>query len=545
MVEEAGQALSVGRKDICETVCGKIEAIWPDSPDLTNMRGVLASWAGEHDKAEAYFVRAFNAAPRRFEFCKNLATHYAHQNKPLDAARLYRHALNLKPSSLAIALVLARALIDLREYNEAHAVLEKVGRRYPNDVDVLMGLYFVYQHQDCYAEALACLDKVLGRSPDHEDANYQKARLLRANGDLVAAESAVRKTLSLNPFRAEAGNVLGSLKTFAAEDSDDIALFQAIYDHADPGSCDRKLICFSLGKIMEDLHEADQAFAYFREGNDIRHRSSRYDANVELTHIQGIMQYYTPEVFERNSGLMDETPVFIVGMPRCGSTLVEQILASHPDVSSCGELESVERSLAVMDTPETPLTLERATAFSRDQWGVLGQNILRLLKKNSPDALRITEKSLTNIRLVGAIHCALPRAKIIHVRRSPMDTCWSIYKADIEGYLYDFAYNLGELGYYYRMYLRLMGHWRDVLPEGVMYELDYEHLVAHQEEEMRRLIDACGLPWDDRCLAFYETKNRVRTLSVTQVRKPIFSDSIDRWKRYEKHLGPLIKILER
>jgi len=543
MVAQAGQALSVGRRDICETVCGKIEALWPDSPDLANMRGVLASWAEEHEKAEEYFVQAFNAAPKRFEFCKNLATHYAHQNKYVDAARLYQHALNLEPSSLPVALGLARALSDLREFDKAHAVLEQARRRHPNDVDVLMALHFVYQRKDCVEEALAYANKVLARHPDHEDANYQKARLLRAGGELAAAEALARKILSLNPSHAGAGHMLASLKTFTPGNAEDIALLKNVYEHTDADSRDRELICFALGKVMEDLHEDAQAFTYFKEGNDVRHQSSRYDADTELAHLQGIMQYYTRDVFERNSGLTDETPIFILGMPRCGSTLVEQILAAHPDVSSRGEAETVEQSLAEMDTPEAPLTFERIMGFSPEQWAVLGRKTLERLRENPPDTPRITEKSLTGIRLVGAIHCALPRAKIIHVRRHPMDACWSIYKADMEGYLFDFAYNLGELGYYYRMYLRLMQHWREVLPEGVMYELDYEALVADQEGETRKLLDACGLPWDDSCLTFYKARNLVRTLSVAQVRKPISSGAIARWKRQEQNLAPLKKIL--
>ena len=543
MVEQAGQALSVGRKDICETVCNKIEAIWPDSPDLANLRGVLASWAGEHEQAEAWFVRAFNAAPKRFEFCKNLATLYIQQKKPADAARLYRHALNLQPSSLPVALALAKSLIDLLAYAEARAVLEKARRRHPNDEDVLMGLYIVYQRMDDYAEALACLDRVLARSPEHEDANYQKARLLRAGGELASAEIWARKTLALNPAHAEAAHMIAGLKTFTSADSEDIALLESIYDNTEPDSHERIQTCFALGKIMEDLHEDDRAFAFFKEGNAIRYQSSRYNADVELAHMQGIMQYYTRDVCARNSGLTDATPIFILGMPRCGSTLVEQILAAHPDVCSRGEVDTVERSLADMNTPDNPLTLERIVEFSSGEWRDLGRKILERLKENAPDAMHISEKALTNIRLIGAIHCALPQARIIHVRRHPMDACWSIYKVEMEGDLFDFAYNLGELGYYYRMYLRLMQHWREVLPEGVMYELDYEALVADQEGEIRKLLNACGLPWNDACLSFYKAKNLVRTSSVAQVRQPVYSNAVGRWRRQEKHLAPIIKIL--
>jgi len=155
----------------------------------------------------------------------------------------------------------------------------------------------------------------------------------------------------------------------------------------------------------------------------------------------------------------------------------------------------------------------------------------------------ITDKSLANIRFVGAIHCALPKARIVHVRRHPLDTCLSIYRLNIQGEAFDFGRDLEELGYYYQMYLKLMQHWRDTLPEGVMYELTYERLVADQKGETRKLLDACGLEWSDQCLQFQQARNAVRTASVAQVRRAIYTDSMAAWKRYEQHLAPLIHIL--
>jgi hypothetical protein len=255
------------------------------------------------------------------------------------------------------------------------------------------------------------------------------------------------------------------------------------------------------------------------------------------------MDAFTDETFDRQSTLNENTPIFIIGMPRCGSTLVEQILAAHPNVASKGECEFFEKVLAEENATDKPLTFERITAFTPEHWGSIGQRYLQRLKMNASEVTRVTDKSLTNIRLVGPIHYALPKARIIHIRRHPLDTCLSIYKNNLLGALHDYGRNLGQLGYYYRMYLRLMQHWRNILPAGTMYELDYENLINDQEGETRKLLDYCGLPWSDQCLSFQKAKNVVRTASVTQVRQPVYNSSLAAWKRYEKNLQPLIKIL--
>jgi len=212
-------------------------------------------------------------------------------------------------------------------------------------------------------------------------------------------------------------------------------------------------------------------------------------------------------------------------------------------VASKGEWGEFERGLIELGQRDTPLTLEQITAFSPAQWQQLGSIFLKRLQADLPKSLRIIDKSLNNIRMVGAIHCSLPKAKIIHVRRHPLDTCLSIYKNNLTGKLFDFGHNLSELGHYYRAYLDLMAHWRRALPQGVMYELDYEQLISDQEGETRKLLEYCELPWNDQCLQFNKAKTIVRTASIAQVRQPIFKSSMAAWKRYERHLQPLIEIL--
>jgi hypothetical protein len=245
-------------------------------------------------------------------------------------------------------------------------------------------------------------------------------------------------------------------------------------------------------------------------------------------------------------GSTSNVPVFIVGMPRSGSTLVEQILASHPGVFGCGErpyfeqsLNAARRNAGVRDPGNNP---EANRRYDQAWIGALAEEYLRTLTADSPAAMRITDKTLGNFNYVGLIHLALPNARIIHIQRDPLDTCLSCFSklfTDAAYYLYDLA----ELGTYYRHYEQLMAHWRDVLPPGVMIDVRYEDLVDDLEGQARRMIDHCGLEWDDACLAFHRTERVVRTASQTQVRQPLYSRSVGRAERYVTMLRPFIEAL--
>ncbi|HKI62084.1 MAG TPA: sulfotransferase [Mariprofundaceae bacterium] len=541
--EQAAHAFMQQRFDICEQLFRKIERIQPGNADVANMRGIICSETKQPKEAEKYFVDAINAAPKRCEFHINLGKLYLTNKLYPDALERYRAALQLDVHSLPAQLGCAHALTKLGHAEKAIEILQKAKKRHPRDTDVLMGLFLALSSLDRRTEARNCLSSILERDGNHSRAHLEMGRMELQEGHLEEAEREIRMTLAITPDDIGAYATLAELKKFESEQEADVAAMLSLHAHSESDSLDRMTLSFTLGKVLDNLKQHDRAFAYYREGNDIRHLHTTYHADVELAHLQHIMEAYTQNVFEQNSGLDDATPIFIVGMPRCGSTLTEQILGSHPDVETKGEWGFLEELLSRYNSDDNPLTLERITSFSPEQWGEIGQAFLDRMKAGHPAALRLTDKSLHNTRMVGAIHCAMPNARIIHVRRHPLDSCLSIYKQNFVGQLNDFGCNLGELGYYYRMYLRLMQHWRDVLPAGVMYEMDYERLVANQEEETRKLLDFCGLAWDDRCLQFNKATNVVRTASITQVRRGMYSDSLAAWKRYEKHLQPLIRIL--
>jgi hypothetical protein len=252
---------------------------------------------------------------------------------------------------------------------------------------------------------------------------------------------------------------------------------------------------------------------------------------------------YSRERMGRYGGHGDPSPVpvFVFGMPRSGTTLVEQILASHPQVFGAGETDDFARSAAGLGerTDNLALTPEAVSSIPGERLRDLGARYVERVARTAPAAARITDKTLENFRFVGLIHLALPNAKIIHVRRHPLDTCLSCFSKLFQGHL-PYTYDLAELGRYYRLYEGLMAHWRRVTPPGVMLEVRYEDVVADLEGQARRILAHCGLDWDARCLDFHLTQRSVRTASATQVRQPIYDHSIGRWRAYASFLEPLI-----
>jgi hypothetical protein len=256
-----------------------------------------------------------------------------------------------------------------------------------------------------------------------------------------------------------------------------------------------------------------------------------------------IKQAFSAENIERLSGegVSDSTPIFVLGMPRSGTTLTEQIIASHPDVYGAGELhyllEISQRAVAGAAFPSNLRQLDRELLTA---WG---QEYLSALKRHAPEAARITDKMPQNFQMLGLIHLMLPNAKIIHVKRNPVDTCLSCFTMHFAAKSVKYSYDLTELAHFYVGYAELMEHWRNVLPENAFLEVQYEDVIQDVEGQARRLIDYCGLEWDNACIAFHENKRVVRTASVAQVRKPVYKSSVERWRRYEKHLGPLLDAL--
>ena len=286
-----------------------------------------------------------------------------------------------------------------------------------------------------------------------------------------------------------------------------------------------------------------RAFERYLAGNALKRREIGYDEAATLAMLQDIRNLFTPERVSalQGFGQRSDVPIFVLGMPRSGTTLVEQILASHPQVFGAGELELLPRLLARRgDRSGVEVdTVDLSAAMVCR----VGAKYLADLRQLAPGAKRITDKMPANFALVGFIHLALPDARIIHVRRSPIDTCVSCFST-LFTVGHPYTYDLAELGRYHRAYQEMMEHWQRVLPAGVILDVQYEDVVADLDAQARRMLAHCGLPWDDACLAFYETERAVCTASAAQVRRPVYATSVGRWRAYQSSLQPLLQALD-
>jgi tetratricopeptide (TPR) repeat protein len=310
-------------------------------------------------------------------------------------------------------------------------------------------------------------------------------------------------------------------------------------DAASLSDAERLELHFALGKAYADLDRHEQALRHLQEGNALKRKQVNYDEKATLQRLRDIAAVFSAELIRRNAGLGDPSTesVFIVGMPRSGTTLVEQVLASHPKVFAAGEvLHFTQATEAVTAFPEG------IPSLGAEQLREIGARYAKSVRGLAPAAERITDKLPANFRFAGLIHLALPNARIIHIQRDPIDTCLSCFSKIFTGDQ-PFSYDLGELGRFYRAYDALMAHWRRVLPDGTMLEVQYEKLVADFEAQARRIVAYSGLEWNERCLEFHETVRPVRTASAVQVRQPLYRHSVGRWRAYEPWLGPLIEAL--
>ncbi len=395
--------------------------------------------------------------------------------------------------------------------------------------------------QGAYTEAEGQLRELLTSDSEHPEALLWLGRVCMNLGRFDEAVQLYRRGVDLKP--SAVGARVGLLQARGYDvDTELVEEMRQLTENGRLSPNQAGPLNFTLARALDAEGRYEEAFRHFERGN--RLQAAEFDPEEHRTLIDRIISTFSAEFFATRPGWGNDSrmPILILGMPRSGTTLVEQILASHPDVTAGGELAylgELSRQLAEeIDELEYP---EAVAAASKAQVEALGQEYLRRLTVLSKGLPRVTDKLPHNFMRLGLVALSLPAAKVIHLRRHPLDTCLSIYFQNFDrGHAY--SWDLSHLGGYYREYERLLAHWRRVSPLK-MLELQYEELVANQEQKTRELLEFCGLPWDSRCLRFWETERAVNTASLWQVRQPMYSRSVERWRHYETHLGPLKKAL--
>jgi len=463
-----------------------------------------------------------------------------------DARNLLERCLELAPdfqlARHSYAMVLFRSQ-DLEAALEQMNILLKAEPMNPN---YLILKSSVLVRKGDHVEALKLHEHLLKHYPRQAGPYMNYGHTLKSVGRLEEAIQAYRKSIELSPRMGESYWSLANLKTFRFSD-EDIAQMrsQVVEDGGDPD--EQAHLAFALGKAYEDRKDYDESFHFYERGNAIRSKHHRHSAKKNV--FDTVRQIKTLDrgflETRKSQGCPAPDPIFVVGLPRAGSTLLEQILASHSRVEGTAELPdiiAISRKLA-QKTREHPAGKypEILTELSADQFRELGEGYIESTRVQRGDLPFFIDKMPNNFRHIGLIHLILPNAKIIDARRHPMAGCFSGFKQLFaQGQTY--TYNLTDIGRYYRDYVTLMDHWDDVLP-GRVLRVQYEDMVADTENQIRRLLEYCGLEFEEQCLRFYETKRAIRTPSSEQVRQPVYTEGLDQWRNYEKHLGPLKEAL--
>jgi len=555
----------------------------PDVPDAHNQLGNQLKAEGRLADAVAAYERALELAPEHVGVLNNLASAHSAMGRVEDAEKCYRRALQIDPNASDVLSNLGTFLMSRDRLNEAEGcyrkaleaqsasaelynnlgvVLHKLGRvgeaetvlrravdLRPDSVTAWHNLGNVLMDAGRLDEAEGLHRRALELAPDSADAHRNLGVTLAVLGRPAEAEQAYRRALEIQPDRGEVYYRLAEVKRFEPDDPD-LLRIEDLLGRDGLSANDRVYLHYAAGKACADAGANASSFRHYRAGASSRRAQFDYDVGADEAQFEGIADAFPVRTVARvmSGGHDSDVPVFVVGMPRSGTTLVENLLAAHARIHGAGERFDIDRLVAEtsrsrgVDFPAWAAGLEDA------DWRRLGAQYAGNLAEVAPGAARIVDKMPNNFRYLGLIAGMLPNTRIIHVRREPADTCVSCFTHLFENEEL-FSYDLEELGRFYRAYSRLMDHWTAVLPGCFLMTVRYEDIIEEPERMARALIEHCGLEWDPACLAFAEggragaVPRAVTTASLVQVRQPLYRSAIGRWRFYEDHLGPLLNAL--
>jgi tetratricopeptide (TPR) repeat protein len=546
LLPRALRAHREGKLAMADKLYRRILERTPGDVGAMQLLGVMRAQQRRFAEAEPLLAKAAAADPANPDVQNNLANVLMELGRVGEASERFRSALALRPAFPEAQYNLGNALRRQDRTEEAFAAYRAALALRPDYRDAMLNLADLLRTTQQPEVAIELLERLLSLRPKDSEAHGLLATALRQAGRIPEAIVHFDQAVTLNPRLAGAHYNRVRTMTVRADDPQLPVMEGLVARAQDLGEIDRSLLHMALGKAYEDTGRHDDAFASFREGKRLKRKLVPYDEAAMAARFESLHRVFTPALVAAagGQGAESDLPIFVVGFPRSGTSLVEQILASHPQVHGAGELgylDQIAASFRARAAPELPYP-DYLAHLGAVELRALGDAYVARLHALAPGAGRITDKLPENYLNIGLIHLALPRARIIHVRREPLDVCVSCFAINFFAGL-AYTSDLGELGRLYRRYLELMAHWRRLLPAGAMLEIQYEEVVGDLEGQARRLLDYCGLAWDPRCLAFHETQRSVRTASVNQVRQPLYRSSLERWRRYERHLGPLIEAL--
>lgn len=549
----------------------------PGSASIRMKRAKVLTGLGRDDDASKDFEQSFQLKPHREDLVKGLQMQ--RMGNLQEAEKIYREVLMRDPDNVDALRLMAGVAMRAKQWGDAEILLVKALELAPDFFQGWMDLGLARQEQDKvesaleayrratrlepnlpnsytaagttqamagqHDESISSFRQALKAQPGHPGALAGLGHVLKTIGQQAESIEAYRQCIQSNPSHGEAYWSLANLKTFRFEPEEIDAMMHQV-EHGNLGDEPLANFHFALGKAFEDQSDYDRAFAHYRLGNETRRAHEVYDPVRTVEAHDQFLRTFTPELFEQHqgNGHPSAAPIFIVGLPRSGSTLLEQILASHSEVEGTHELPElgrVARSFANRGEHHQNYPAV-VSVMNAEDLAELGRDYLQRTEKHrTGQTPRFTDKLPNNFVHVGLIKLILPNAKVIDARRHPLDSCLGSFK-QLFARGQPFSYDLFELGEFYLEYDRIMNHWDTVIP-GQVLRVQYEDVVSNLEEQVRRILHFCELPWEDSCLNFFETQRAVKTASSEQVRQPIYSSSVNTWKHYENHLSELIEIL--
>ena len=516
----------------------------PNHAELHNNLGTAYFSQGNMDKAKESFAKAKEIRPDSLDILGNMGVLYLRENEPEKAEKLFRQALSVDREHTKSRSNLALSLHHQGKLTEAKTELDRCLQEDSKSTSILHNLGNLALDTNSLSDARSYHLQVVDIAPDSVAAHRNLGVTLAVLGDASAAEESYLRAIEIAPSEAETFYRLSEVRKFKAQDTVLDQIGQQLQTSG-LSSQDSAFLHYAAGKAYADIgNELEKSFDHYSQGASARRASISYDVAVDENLFQSIANEFDHNKIEQIAqyGYAVSEPVFVVGMPRSGTTLVEHILSSHPEVYGAGERFDVQRlEKRANDLKGNPYP-GWVPNFSAQEFNDLGESYWDGLNQFAPKAKKIIDKMPNNFRYPGLIYGMLSGAKVIHVKRNPLDTCYSCFTHLFDGGQ-DFSYDLTELGKFYKAYWGLMQHWKSVLPEDFYREVQYEDIVNNPENTIRGLLEHCDLSWDSSCLNFFETKRVVPTASLVQVRQPLYKSAIGRWKPYESQLQPLIEAL--
>ncbi len=492
---------------------------------------------GRLAEAAECFTRALELEPDNAPLYQRLGIAYQSLGKLPEAAEAFRKAVSLEPREPNLHIALAQTLVNLGDNEGAMHAYSRASELEPDSVRGNIQLAQALMTSDRLEEAETQLKKVLSMDPTALAAHVLFGGLLLQLGKFEEAASALKEAIRLDPHHVPAYFFYTQSKKLTEDDRQLVKDLSREEQNPELALDDRRRLHYALGKAFDDLGEYESAMKHFIQANRYAammpgREGRRFSAGKYMEAFDFATEHFSKEFFERFEilGSLDELPLIVVGMMRSGTTLVEQILSSHPQIGAGGELKFWQDRSRILNSLAAPP--------HREKLAKVADEYHELLRSLGPGKKRVTDKMPQNFMYLGPVHMIFPKARIIHCRRNPLDNALSIYFTPMRE-TPDFAHNRENIVFMFRQYQRLMQHWREVLPPDRFMEIDYEELVADPEPIIRKMIEFVGLDWDDACLRHDKNERAVRTPSVWQARQKVYKTSVERWRNYEPWLGAL------